>query len=538
MTEERNTFSRRQFMAYLGAATASVGAVYMAGCSAPATNNTTKPTTSDLITYGQGADPRSLDPAFFDDGESAKVSCNIHEGLYRYGDKDTTVSPCLATDFPTISKDGLTYNITLRQGVKFHDGTDFKADSVVASWTRQLSPNATKDMPYASFVFGDPESGSGLKSIDIVDDYHIKLTMRAASTPFLKNLAMALAAPIVSKAALDANKGNLGDTPCGTGPYQFIAWTKSDNVRLQAFDGYWDTANKAKTKNIIFKIIPENATRVTALANNEVDIIDGIDVSMAQQVLDKNLTLFSEDGMTINYMAFNTTSNICKDQEIRKALAQAINVEELVKKLYGDYATPANSVMPLWMAPYNSAVTPVAYNPDAAKATLAAKGVKKIECITYTNPRPYNTVGGQNLAETIQGYLANVGVTMNISPYDWTTYKGKVQTATFDVCFYGWTGDNGDPDNFMNLLADTNWSMNVARWDDADYKKLIKKGLETPEGKARDDVYLQCEQMVAEKTPWLCISHSKNLCGVNPKVKNFFYHPTGDVFFKNITKDA
>lgn len=525
-------------MELLGVATAGFGLYSMTGCSSGGSGGSSSDKAADTIVYGQGADPRSLDPAFFDDGESAKVSCNIYEGLYCYGEKDTSVHPSLATDLPVISADGLTYTIKLRSGVKFHDGTDFNAAAVVASVQRQLEPNATSDMPYASFVFGDSASGTGVKTITATSDDTVEVVLRAPSTPFLKNLAMALAAPIVSPTALSANGGNLSEAPCGTGPYKFVSWTKSDNVKLVANDDYWDKDNAAKVTNVIFKIIPENATRVTALVNGECDIIDGIDDSVVDQITSNGFTLFAEDGMTINYMAFNTDSGTCTDQEVRHALAQAINVDELVKTLYGDYAGVANSVMPTWMAPYDKDIQQTAYDPTASKATLAAKGVTKLKCITYSNVRPYNSKNGEELAKVIQGYLSKVGVTLDITPYDWTAYKNKVQNDTFDMCFYGWTGDNGDPDNFMNLLADSNWSQNVARYNDPEYKALIAKGLATPDGSSRDDIYKQCEQMVATKQPWLPLSHSKNLCGVSPKVQNFYYHPTGVVFMKNFSKQA
>ncbi|MEG2557836.1 MAG: ABC transporter substrate-binding protein [Raoultibacter sp.] len=543
MEENNNAFSRRQFVEMLGVATAGFGLFGLAGCSSGGATSTSSGSSaggsvSDTIVYGQSADPRSLDPAFFDDGESAKVSCNIYEGLYQYGLKDAKVSPCLATDLPEISADGLVYTIKLQKGVKFHDGSDFNAEAVKKSIERQLAPNLTSDMPYATFVFGSEESGTGVKSVEVVDDSTVKITLRAPSAPFLKNLAMALASPIVSPTALAASKGNIGETPCGTGPYKFVSWTKSDSVRLEAFADYWDTKNAPKTKNIIFKIIPENATRVTALINGECDIIDGVDLSVVDQIKSNGFDLFSEDGMTINYMAYNTNSGICTDPVVRKAIAQAINVEELVKTIYGEYSTIANSVMPIWMAPYDKDVKQVAFDPAAAKKTLAEKNVTQLTCITYSNSRPYNTKGGEELAKLIQGYLAEVGVKIDITPYDWTAYKTKVQTDPFDICFYGWTGDNGDPDNFMNLLADQNYSINVARWDDPEYKALIAKGLALTDGPDRDAIYKQCEEMVAAKQPWLPISHSKNLCGVNPKIKDFFYHPTGVVFMKGITKQA
>ena len=542
--ESKSAFSRRQFMELLGVSAAGFGLVSMAGCGggddakkdegadAPAGGGT-----ADTITYSLTADPRAVDPAYFDDGESAVVSCNMYEGLYQYGKTDAKVSPCLAKDLPEISDDGLVYTIKLNEGIKFHDGTDFNAEAVKASIERQLEPNRNSDMPYASFVFGEEEAGNGVASVEAVDDYTVKITMRAASAPFVKNLAMALASPIVAPSAIEAaTDGQAITNPVGTGPYKFVDWTKGASVTLVANEDYWGEA--PKTKNLVFKIIAEGNTRLTSLMNGECDIISSVDPSSADQVTSNGFELFSEDGMTINYMAFNTETGKCTDQEVRKAVAQAINVEEMVKSIYGDYATVANSVMPTWMAPYTKDVKQTAYDPEAAKKTLADKGITSLQCITYTTARPYNQKGGSDLANMIQGYLSAVGVELSITQYDWTTYKTKVQTDPYDICFYGWTGDNGDPDNFMNLLADTNWSMNVAHWQDDEYKALIAEGLKTPDGDARDAIYLQCEEMVAEKQPWVLISHSKNLLGYSPKVKDFYYHPTGVVFFKGVSKEA
>ncbi|WP_417067060.1 ABC transporter substrate-binding protein [Gordonibacter pamelaeae] len=542
--ESKSAFSRRQFMELLGVSAAGFGLVSMAGCGggddakkdegadAPAGGGA-----ADTITYSLTADPRAVDPAYFDDGESAVVSCNMYEGLYQYGKTDAKVSPCLAKDLPEISDDGLVYTIKLNEGIKFHDGTDFNAEAVKKSIERQLEPNRNSDMPYASFVFGEEEAGNGVETVEAVDDYTVKITMRAASAPFVKNLAMALASPIVAPSAIEAaTDGQAITNPVGTGPYKFVDWTKGASVTLVANEDYWGEA--PKTKNLVFKIIAEGNTRLTSLINGECDIISSVDPASADQIVDNGFELFSEDGMTINYMAFNTETGKCTDQEVRKAVAQAINVEEMVKSIYGEYATVANSVMPTWMAPYAKDVKQTAYDPEAAKKTLADKGITSLQCITYTTARPYNQKGGSDLANMIQGYLSAVGVELSITQYDWTTYKTKVQTDPYDICFYGWTGDNGDPDNFMNLLADTNWSINVAHFQDDEYKALIAEGLKTPDGDARDAIYLQCEEMVAEKQPWVLISHSKNLLGYSPKVKDFYYHPTGVVFFKGVSKEA
>ena len=257
------------------------------------------------------------------------------------------MSPCLATDLPEISDDGLEYTIKLREGIKFHDGAEFNAEAVKTSIERLLEPNRNSDMPYASFVFGEEAAENGVASVEAVDATTVKITLRAASTPFIKNLAMALAAPIVSPTAIAAaTDGQPIAEPAGTGPYKFVDWTKGASVTLVANEEYWDTANAPKTKNLVFRVITEGNTRITSLLNNECDIISSVDPSAVNQITDAGFELFAEDGMTINYMAFNTETGVGTDQEVRKAIAQAINVEEMVQTIYGDYATLANSVMP------------------------------------------------------------------------------------------------------------------------------------------------------------------------------------------------
>lgn len=532
------TVSRRRFIEAMGLV-AGAGVFGLTGCGeskrAGDVGSAGGGKGADTLTYAQGADPRGLDPAFVDDGESAKVIVNIYDTLLNYDESSCDLKPGLAREYD-VSDDGLTYTFTLQEGVKFHDGTDCDAEAVKASIERQLEPARTEDMPYASFVYGSKDAGNGIASIEAKDATTLVITLRAASTPFLKNMAMALAAPVVAPSAFESGEAN--EKPVGSGPYKFVSWTKGDSVVLEANEDYWDKDNKPQTKNVIFRIIAENASRVTALNNGEVDMIDGIDASVVKTITDAGNKLFQEDGMNINYLAFRNDTGVFSDLAARKAFVKAVNVEEMVKSLYGDYASPATSVMPTWMAPYAEGVKQTAYDPEAAKKEFAELGITSCTMLTYTNVRPYNSIGGQPLAEAIQGYLADAGVEMEIISYDWTTYQTKVDTDAFDCCLYGWVGDNGDPDNFMNLLADENVSMNVGRYRSDAYKALIAQGLSLPEGDERDQVYLKCEQMVADESPWMLISHAQTLAGYNPKVKGFSIHPTGVVHLAGVTKTA
>jgi peptide/nickel transport system substrate-binding protein len=509
----------------------ALGAAVLAGCGGTTgtgtgtTGGTT--TANDTFTYAQGADPRGLDPALVDDGESSKIIVNIYEGLLKYEDKTTAVLPSLAESW-TISPDGLTYTFKLRQGVKFHDGTDFNADAVKFNIDRQIPPKVTADMSYGPFVYGS------VKDVVVVDPSTVKINLTAKNTAFLANLAMSLAAPIVSPKALTDGNNSVMEAPVGTGPYKFVKWNKSENVVLVRNDSYW--GDKAIIKNVVFRFISDNSARVLALNNGEVDMIDGIDATVVGQITQGGSKLFEEAGMNVNYMAYNTTTAMFKNAPARIAVSQAINVDELVTSLYQGYSEKATTILPTFVPGYDATVKQIGYDAVAAKAGLAKAGIKSIHMIAYTNPRPYNAATGAALATAIQGYLQKVGVACTIDTFDWTTYKEKVKGGNYDIAFYGWIGDNGDPDNFLNLLADPDPTMNIARWQDATYKADIKKALSMPNGPARDAAYGAMEKYVAERAVWLPLSHAKTLAAYRPNVSGFLYHVTGNVFLSKAEK--
>ena len=366
----------------------------------------------ETLIYAQGAEPRGLDPALVDDGESAKVMINIYEGLLQYNKDSTKVEPSLAKKWD-VSEDGLTYTFYLQEGVKFHDGTDFNAEAVKFNIDRQIPPQATPDMAYGSFVYGS------VKSVEVVDNYTVKINLTDPSTPFLNNLAMVMSAPMVSPKALQDNNNNVNQTPVGTGPYKFVSWAKDENIVLVRNDEYW--GEKALTKNVIFKFIKDNSARVVALNNGEADMIDGIDATVVDQITGAGNKVFQAPGMNINYMAYNTSKAPFNDAKARKAVSQAINVPELVDSLYQGYSETATSILPTFMEGYDKSITQAAYDPAASAEALKAAGITNVHIITYTNPRPYNAATGQALAEAIQGYLSKVGVTATIDSFDWTT---------------------------------------------------------------------------------------------------------------------
>ena len=509
---------------------AALAVVFTAGCiSSAEAALSRKP--QDNIFYATSTDPLGLDPALVDDNDSGKIIGNIYESLLRFKNSNTEVEPQLAESYE-ISPDGLSYTFKLRQGVKFHDGTPFNAEAVKFNIDRQMPENLVPKMSYAGLVYGD------VKSTEVLDEYTVRINLKKPSTPFLHNMAMLYSAPMASPTALKKYNNNLMQNPCGTGPYKFVAWDRGQQVIVTRNEDYW--GEKAAVQNIIFRTMPETSARVVALNNGEVDIISGLDANVIKQIEDGGNMIFKTDGMNINFMFYNinvTKNPITKDKDVRRALSMAINVPEMVATLYKGYATPANTLLPPFVPGYSPDVKQVQYNPQEAAKILKAKGVSTIKILTYTGARFYNPVGGQVLAEAVQSYFDKVGVKAEVLAYDWATYKNKLATDEWDIGFMGWTGDNGDPDNFLNLFASDDPINNNGLWYNDEYRALIAKGVELKDGPERNELYHKAEQIMADEAPLLPISHAQVIAAYRPNIKNFSIHQVGMTFFKDVVKE-
>lgn len=324
----------------------------------------------DTLVYARGADATSLDPAMIEDGESAKVISQIHDTLVRYKPGSTEVEPSLAEKWE-VSQDGLTWTFHLRKDVKFSDGSPFTSADVKYSIGRQLKGKASADMPYADFSFGM------VKDIQTPDPYTVQFVLNEPYSPFLANLAMSLAAPIISQKQHEKYGDKEYTThPLGTGPFVLKDWKKNQQIVLEANPNYWDKAHMPKVKQVIFTVTDKNTVRVDQVLNGQADIADGVSTSDIERIMaakDKSILLQSP-GMNINYMAFRTDHKPFDNPDIRKAISEAINREAIVKALYQGYAQLAKGPMPDFIPGADKDGQPYAYNPDDAKAILSKLG--------------------------------------------------------------------------------------------------------------------------------------------------------------------
>ncbi|WP_335872498.1 ABC transporter substrate-binding protein [Bacillus sp. 2205SS5-2] len=506
----------------------------LAGCGDKSSSDSSKDSDGEnkTLIFGRGGDSVALDPAVVTDGESLKVTKNIFETLVDFGQQDTEIKPLLATEWEP-SEDGLTYTFMLREGVKFQDGTDFNAEAVVFNFERWM--NGTEDQfPYYGSMFGGFKGDEGhvIEAVTAEDETTVVFTLKRPQAPFLKNLAMSPFA-IASPTAVKDLGDKFGDEPkgAGTGPFQFEEWKRNDKVVIKKYDGYWNS-EFPKVDEVVFKSIPENSARLNALKAGEIDLADGINPSDAEGInSDDSLQLFERPSMNVGYLGLTSTRPPFDNPLVRQAINHAIDKQAIIDAFYEGQAEVAKNPMPPVISGYNDDIEGYDYNPEKAKELLAEAGMEdgfEMELWAMPVPRPYMP-DGQKAAEAIQANLADIGVKAEIVSFEWATYLEKARNGEADAFLLGWTGDNGDADNFLYVLLDED---NIGSNNYAYYKNpkvhdlLIEAQTETDEDK-RNELYKEAQVIIHEDAPWVPLVHSTPILAGKNELSGFYPHPTG-----------
>ena len=488
--------------------------------------------------YCSEGSPENFNPMINTTGTTFDANRPIYQQLvgFRYG--STEVEPVLAEKW-TVSPDGLTFTFNLRKNVKWHSSKTFKptrtfnADDVIFSFERQW-----KDAnPYHKVSGGgydywsDMDMTKLLKSIDKVDDYTVRFVLNEPNAPFLSNLAMDFAT-IQSKeyadALLKAGKPELIDQePIGTGPFEFVQYVKDATIRFRAFAGYWGT--KAKVDTLVYSINKDPAVRIAKLQANECQMSFGPrPADLPGLNADKNLTVMSQPGLNIGYIGMNTKKKPFDDVRVRKAVTMVIDQQAILKAVYQGSGQPAKNLIPPTMWSYNDKTPGYKIDIEGAKKLLAEAGYPNgFETDLWAMPvqRPYNP-DARRIGELAQADLAKVGIKAKIVSYEWGEYRKRAQAGEHQMVQLGWTGDNGDPDNFFIPLAACS-SHNAAQWCNKEFDDLVTKAAKTTNQAERTKLYMAAQDVMAKESPYFFIAHSVVYLPMRANVTGYKMSPFG-----------
>ncbi|AFF24299.1 MULTISPECIES: ABC transporter substrate-binding protein [Pasteurella] len=493
--------------------------------------------------YCSEASPSYLSPVLGTDGATIDASGQaMFNGLTTFERGTTNVIPALAEKWD-VSEDGKTYVFHLRKGVKFHSNKDFKptrdfnADDVVFSFNRQLDPNH----PYHKVSGGSYEYFIGMDmqniidKVEKVDDYTVKISLKVPNAPFLANLAMDFAS-IYSAQYADAmakakTPEKLDSAPIGTGPFEFVSYQKDSAVRYKAFENYWQ--GKAKIDRLVFSITPDASVRYAKLQKGECHAAPYPNpADIAKLKADSNITLLTKPGLNVGYLNFNVQKAPFDNVKVRQALNYAVNKDAIIESVYQGAGQVAKNPIPPTMWSYNDEVKDYAYDPEKAKALLKEAGFENgFETDLWAMPvsRPYNP-NARRMAELVQADWEKVGVKAKIVSYEWGEYLKRMRAGDHQTGMMGWTGDNGDPDNFLNTLlscAAVESGSNYANFCHKEFNDLVTKAAQVTDSAERTALYQQAQLVFKEQAPWITIAHSTTYFPVRKEVKGYVIDPFG-----------
>ncbi|GAB4386745.1 ABC transporter substrate-binding protein [Albidovulum sp.] len=501
------------------------------------------------LVYCSEGSPEGFDPALYTSGTTFDASEHpIYDKLVLFVTGTTEVEPGLAESWE-VSEDGLEYTFHLRKGVKFHSNDiftpsrDFNADDVIFSFERQWKA----DNPYNTVSGGTWEYFNGmsmpdlLKSIEKVDDYTVKFVLNRPEAPMIANLAMGFAS-IVSKEYADAmlaagTPEMLNQKPIGTGPFQFVAYQKDAVIRYKANPDYW--RGKAAIDDLVFAITPDASVRYQKLKAGECHVMPYPNpADIAALKAEPDITVLEQEGLNVGYLAYNTQQPPFDNAKVRKALNMAIDKQAIIDVVFQGSGQIAKNPIPPTMWSYNDEIQDDPYDPAAAKAALEAEGVSGLSMKVWAMPvqRPYNP-NARRMAELIQADMAKIGVNVEIVSYEWGEYLERSKAVDRDgAVLLGWTGDNGDPDNFLAVLlgCDGVGGSNRAQWCNDEFEKLIQAAKVTSDVAERTRLYKEAQVVFKREAPWATIAHSVVFMPVRKEVTGYKVHPLGGHIFYGV----
>ncbi|MGD9704786.1 MAG: ABC transporter substrate-binding protein [Acidimicrobiia bacterium] len=465
------------------------------------------------ITVGLDSEPPTLDPA----GNSlslanGSVYAAIYETLFSFTPEDATPQPVLA-DSITESEDRLSWTLTLKSGITFHDGTPFDAAAVAFNLERQ------KASPY---------NGSGLiplTAIDVVDPLTATLTLSEPWTA-LPSVLAGINGVMVSPAAA-ADTATFQRNPVGTGPYRFVEWVPTDKVVTERYEGYW--GDPAPLDQLVFKFVAVEAARVAAFEGGELDAYTTIIDDTADAARDDGAQVVSPPPTGYGYAYINVTKPPFDDVRVRTALQLAVDRDAIANAYQGQgYADFANSPFvkdsEWWVAPE----TPLRYDPDEAKRLVADYG--QPVSVEYKL-----LAGSQEIEDAIRATVdywidAGIDAELQLVP-DLGTYITDVLTGNYDVLgFVG--GSIGDPDSVVYNIFHSGGALNYGKYSNPEMDAALEDGRRSKDDAERKADYATVQQILREDVPVLLTSHGKIYIVASERVGGLepsFYFPSRTV---------
>jgi peptide/nickel transport system substrate-binding protein len=485
----------------------------------------------DELIIGIGIDADTLNPQE-QTTTLMQNMCDLIYGSCLYQDPEGKLHPRLVTKYE-VSKDGLTYTLHLRKGVKFSDGTAFDADAVKLTWDRIMDPKMRVPLRFAV---------SMVKECLKIDDHTVQLKLKYPFTPLAPSLSMSLVAPI-SPAAIEKYGEDVRQNPVGAGPYVLEEWVKGDRIVMVRNQDYW--GEKPTVEKITWKIVPEAATREAMLRAGQIHVCyKPLPSNVAALKADPNITVeMPLDTRTI-FMGLNCQKGITQNKKVRQAFNYAVDKKAIVKKILFDTAEPMDGPVSPKVFGYVRMEKQYDYDPDKAKQLLEEAGFDFSRTVSMRTPNGRYLFDKQ-VSEAVQAYLQAIGVKAELRVYDWPTYVAgllkPIEESELEVFLLGWGPLILDAD--MGLYGQFHSSVNppkglgAAFYSNPEYDKAVEATRLEQDPQKRMALFKKASEIVWDDCPWIWLHVEKFVIAYSSNINGMVVTPTEKFFPTYITMD-
>ncbi len=472
---------------------------------------------AQTLVIAQGTDAVTLDPHNSTDSPTATVLSHIYETLYELTPEGEIV-PHLATG-AEMSEDGLTWTIMLRDDVVFHNGAPLTAEVVKGSMERFIDP----DLAFTfSFLL------NRIEAINVVDDHTVEFQLSSTFAPFLAHLTHN-STSIVHPDVVAEFGEDFAANPVGTGPFMFDSWQRGERLDLVRFDDYW--GELPGVSGVRFLTVPEDTTRMALVETGEAHVAVRVPPQDVARI-DANpmVTVENVSGLRTIYMYYNHLLEPFDDVRVRRALNYAVNKEEIAEFVFGGAVRVSDAPIAPAIFGYE-AVGPYPYDPERARELLAEAGYADgltIELWSPTGRYPQDI----QVAQAIQGQLAEVGVTAEITSIDWAAYlvatAQPAETTEVPMALLGWGTVTGDADYGLYALFHSSQAPNPNRafYSNAVVDDLLDAARTAADPSLRQQLYADAQELIWADAPWLFLYSESQVVAVRDNVQGFIIHPT------------
>jgi dipeptide transport system substrate-binding protein len=384
-----------------------------------------------------------------------------------------------------------------------------------------------------------------IAKVEKTDPMTVVFTLNNVDAAFIQNLAMSFAAILSAEYAdhlLAAGKpSDINQKPIGTGPFVFQRYQKDSQIRYKGNQDYWKPED-VKIDNLIFSINIDPSVRIQKLRRNECQVtLHPRPADLPKLKTDKQLQVLSKPGFNLGYIAYNTRHAPFDQLQVRQAMDMAVNKPAIIQAVYQDAGQLAVNAMPPTQWSYDDTLRDQPYDPEKAKALLKQAGVKEgTEITLWAMPvqRPYNP-NAKLMAEMLQADWSKLGFKVRIVSYEWGEYLKRMKSGEHDIALIGWTGDNGDPDNWLGTLYSCGaiGSNNYSLWCDQQYDQLVQQAKQVTDREQRSALYQQAQQRLKQQVPITPVAHSTVNQPISAKVHDFKVSPFGRNAFSGVSVD-